>query len=120
MTWEEGKCLFFDDSYEHEVWNEGGGPRVVLLFDIFNPLLPEKERKKMLQERKPQEDLFKAFMEEHGIRRVEMGGEDGTISISLDSLSERVMRHYMTGNDVRKAELKEGKLALERISELVS
>ena len=36
--WQEGKALIFDDCYEHEVWNETDGIRVVLLFDVLRPL----------------------------------------------------------------------------------
>ncbi len=36
--WEEGKLLIFDDSYEHEAWNDSDEDRFVLLFDIPNPL----------------------------------------------------------------------------------
>lgn len=36
--WEEGKLLIFDDSYEHEAWNNGDKDRFVLMFDIPNPL----------------------------------------------------------------------------------
>ncbi len=36
--WEEGKCMFFDDTYEHEVWNETDGVRVVLFMDVLRPL----------------------------------------------------------------------------------
>ena len=35
--WEEGKCLVFDDTYNHEVWNETDGQRVVLFIDIVRP-----------------------------------------------------------------------------------
>jgi beta-hydroxylase len=35
--WEEGRCLVFDDSYEHEAWNRGDGVRTVLLIDFRNP-----------------------------------------------------------------------------------
>jgi beta-hydroxylase len=35
--WEEGKLLIFDDSYEHEAWNNSDEQRVVLMFDIPNP-----------------------------------------------------------------------------------
>lgn len=34
--WEEGKCLVFDDSYEHEVWNKTGEERVLLLVDFWH------------------------------------------------------------------------------------
>jgi len=37
-NWEEGKLLIFDDSYEHEAWNNGDKDRFVLMFDIPNPL----------------------------------------------------------------------------------
>ena len=36
--WEEGKLLIFDDSFEHEAWNKSNERRVVLMFDIPNPL----------------------------------------------------------------------------------
>jgi ornithine lipid ester-linked acyl 2-hydroxylase len=35
--WEEGKLVIFDDSYEHEAWNNSDEQRVVLMFDIPNP-----------------------------------------------------------------------------------
>jgi beta-hydroxylase len=33
-TWEEGGCLMFDDTIEHEVWHRGTTPRAVLLLDF--------------------------------------------------------------------------------------
>lgn len=41
--WSPGKCLLFDDSFEHEVWNRGGETRVVLLIDIWHPDLTDVE-----------------------------------------------------------------------------
>ena len=38
IYWEEGKCVIFDDTHKHEVWNETNGIRVVLLFDVYRPL----------------------------------------------------------------------------------
>ena len=43
--WEEGKALIFDDSIEHEAWNNSNEERVVLLFDIWRPELTEDERR---------------------------------------------------------------------------
>ena len=40
VHWEEGKCIVFDDYYEHEVWNETDEQRVVLFFDVDRPLRP--------------------------------------------------------------------------------
>ncbi|MDJ0534156.1 MAG: aspartyl/asparaginyl beta-hydroxylase domain-containing protein [Xenococcaceae cyanobacterium MO_207.B15] len=36
--WEEGKAMFFDDSFRHEAWNEADGIRVVLFLDIVRPM----------------------------------------------------------------------------------
>jgi aspartyl/asparaginyl beta-hydroxylase (cupin superfamily) len=42
--WTEGQVLVFDDTLEHEARNDGTEPRVVLIFDTWNPLLSEAER----------------------------------------------------------------------------
>lgn len=44
-TWQEGRCLVFDDSYEHEVDNLADRPRAVLLFDTWHPDLSDPERR---------------------------------------------------------------------------
>jgi len=36
--WQEGKCLVFDDTYNHEVWNDTEGYRVVLFVDFARPM----------------------------------------------------------------------------------
>ena len=33
-SWEEGRCLVFDDTVEHEVWHRGDAERVILLVDF--------------------------------------------------------------------------------------
>ncbi|EQD46448.1 aspartyl/asparaginyl beta-hydroxylase, partial [mine drainage metagenome] len=38
-TWRERRCLIFDDSFEHAAWNHDSVPRLVLIADIWNPLL---------------------------------------------------------------------------------
>ena len=38
IYWEEGKCVIFDDTHHHEVWNDTDSIRVVLLMDIYRPL----------------------------------------------------------------------------------
>ena len=37
ITWEKGKAVFFDDTYQHEVWNNTDEIRVVLLIDTVRP-----------------------------------------------------------------------------------
>ncbi|MDH7973175.1 aspartyl/asparaginyl beta-hydroxylase domain-containing protein [Sphingomonas sp. AR_OL41] len=42
--WEVGKLLIFDDTIEHEAWNESDEDRVVLIFDIWRPEVGEADR----------------------------------------------------------------------------
>jgi len=41
---EAGKAWVFDDTIEHEAWNESDQNRFILIFDIWNPLLSPAER----------------------------------------------------------------------------
>ena len=36
-TWEEGKVMVFDSSWEHEVIHEGSSRRIVLILDVWHP-----------------------------------------------------------------------------------
>lgn len=38
VRWAEGETLVFDDTYDHEVWNDTSGTRVVLLIQFRRPL----------------------------------------------------------------------------------
>jgi aspartate beta-hydroxylase len=40
----EGRAWVFDDTIEHEAWNNSDAQRVVLLMDIWNPFLTQTER----------------------------------------------------------------------------
>lgn len=42
--WREGELVIFDDSVEHEAFNEGSSRRVVLLFEIWRPEINAEER----------------------------------------------------------------------------
>jgi aspartyl/asparaginyl beta-hydroxylase (cupin superfamily) len=42
--WVEGELLIFDDSIEHEAWNDSPHERVILLFEIWRPEIGEDER----------------------------------------------------------------------------
>jgi beta-hydroxylase len=51
LHWEEGRCLVFDDYYEHEVLNDTDEQRVVLFFDVDRPMrLPGKLVNRLLIE----------------------------------------------------------------------
>jgi aspartyl/asparaginyl beta-hydroxylase (cupin superfamily) len=45
--WQQGKLLIFDDTIEHEAWNDGPEDRVVLIFDIWRPELSEQEKREL-------------------------------------------------------------------------
>jgi aspartyl/asparaginyl beta-hydroxylase (cupin superfamily) len=45
--WEEGRLLVFDDTIEHEAWNESEEDRVVLIFGIWRPELSGQERREV-------------------------------------------------------------------------
>lgn len=42
--WREGEAWVFDDTIEHEAWNDSDELRVIVMIDIWNPLLTEAER----------------------------------------------------------------------------
>ena len=43
-VWQAGRCVTFDDTFEHEAWNRSDETRVVLILDSWNPDLSEVER----------------------------------------------------------------------------
>lgn len=42
--WRQHHAWVFDDSIEHEAWNDSEVPRAVLIFDVWNPFLTAAER----------------------------------------------------------------------------
>ncbi len=42
--WKLGEAWAFDDTIEHEAWNDADETRVIMIFDIWNPLLSAEER----------------------------------------------------------------------------
>lgn len=42
--WRMGEAWAFDDTIEHEAWNDADETRVIMIFDIWNPLLSDSER----------------------------------------------------------------------------
>lgn len=42
--WIEGKAFAFDDTIEHEAWNDSDQPRAILIFDVWNPHLSLAEQ----------------------------------------------------------------------------
>lgn len=48
-AWEEGRAFAFDDTIEHEAWNDSDELRAVLIFDVWNPHLTTGERELLLR-----------------------------------------------------------------------
>ena len=42
--WRPGAAWVFDDSIEHEAWNDSDVPRAILILDVWNPYLTAAER----------------------------------------------------------------------------
>lgn len=42
--WREGEVWAFDDTIEHEAWNDSDEPRAILILDAWNPYLTEAEK----------------------------------------------------------------------------
>lgn len=42
-SWKVGEALAFDDTIEHEAWNDSDALRVVLIFDVWNPHMTADE-----------------------------------------------------------------------------
>ena len=42
--WVEGRAFAFDDTIEHEAWNDGDALRAVLIVDVWNPYLSTAEQ----------------------------------------------------------------------------
>ena len=43
-AWQPGRCISFNDTFEHEAWNRSEETRVILLFDTWNPHLDAVEQ----------------------------------------------------------------------------
>ncbi|XP_025121139.3 aspartyl/asparaginyl beta-hydroxylase isoform X7 [Bubalus bubalis] len=46
-TWEEGKVLIFDDSFEHEVWQDAASFRLIFIVDVWHPELTPHQRRSL-------------------------------------------------------------------------
>lgn len=67
--WVEGSAFVFDDTIEHEAWNDSDEIRALLIFDTWNPHLSQAERDLLLQ-------LFEAL------------GKFGSASTALGAISD--------------------------------
>jgi len=55
--WEMGRAWVFDDTIEHEAWNDADAMRVILIFDVWNPYLDDDEKRLITEMMKAQRDF---------------------------------------------------------------
>ncbi len=47
--WKMGEAWVFDDSIEHEAWNDSDEARAILIFDVWHPMLADAERELIVE-----------------------------------------------------------------------
>jgi aspartyl/asparaginyl beta-hydroxylase (cupin superfamily) len=57
--WKAGRGWVFDDTIEHEAWNDSNEDRVILIFDVWNPFLSEAERELVVELLKGIDDFYR-------------------------------------------------------------
>lgn len=112
VTWELGRCVVFDDSFEHEVWHDGDEPRVVLLLDVFNPRLDEQMRERLLSRRTGVDASIRAYMLEHGVDRIAAAGDE--LAMRPSERVASLVRRYMDEVEASAVELNDERLRYER------
>lgn len=58
--WRNGEALIFDDSFEHEVWNDSPDPRLVFIFDVWHPSLRTDDQRLAALDRVGQQRYLRA------------------------------------------------------------
>jgi len=79
VKWEEGKLVVFDDSFEHEVYNESSENRLILIIDLIHPDMTElqKERlKRAITYKKPEGDTKNKKHNDNHVSITEMSESD--------------------------------------------
>jgi aspartate beta-hydroxylase len=108
LAWQDGRCIVFDDSFEHEVWHDGEQSRIVLLLDVPHPDLDAAERSRRLANRSSISDKIGAYLAEHRIRRIDT--REDQLVLQPDAGVEALIRRYMAETSVSAVELRDGVL----------
>ncbi|HLY07621.1 MAG TPA: aspartyl/asparaginyl beta-hydroxylase domain-containing protein [Rhizomicrobium sp.] len=58
--WKNGHAWVFDDTIEHEAWNDSDQLRVIMMIDIWNPFLTQAERDLVSVLLKTEQDWYKS------------------------------------------------------------
>ena len=63
--WEEGKCLIFDDSFEHSVEHTGSEPRLVLIVDVWHPAMGHVDRARSVTPPNGENGMLQRYLDLH-------------------------------------------------------
>lgn len=116
LEWRAGQCLVFDDSFEHEVWQLGAFPRVVLLVDIPHP------RAQHAPNAQPSAgelaNRIAQIMKEAGLCTVEREPSTGEIVLSPNPSQARRMERILVAIGAKSIALNErGDLRVESLAD---
>jgi aspartate beta-hydroxylase len=111
LTWQEGRCIAFDDSFEHEVWHRGDQPRLVLLMDVLHPSLDDQLRRRLLAARRSPSEQIAAYLAEHGLERIER--DNAEVVMRPSTATATLVRRYMAETGARAVELRGRELHFE-------
>lgn len=92
VEWQQGKCVVFDDSFEHEVWHFGASQRIVLLLDIPHPDASEAVFDGHTRQLAAGAE---SFMRERGLYRIDRADKDGRLAVEFDDYHARLVRRLM-------------------------
>jgi aspartate beta-hydroxylase len=113
LTWEEGKCLVFDDSFEHEVWNRAATPRIVLLFDVVHPNLPAADVAAKTERRTSLEETVRTFLTTRGIAGVTRDPRTDALTVIPDDWTSKTITRYMKDHEVTRVQVARETLMIE-------
>jgi aspartyl/asparaginyl beta-hydroxylase (cupin superfamily) len=119
QTWQEGQCLIFDDSFEHEVRHDGTEDRVVLIMDTLHPQLGGDHSIRLQQHQLVTEEQIVAYLRDGGYAGVEAtDATNGDILIQPEQATADLMARYLTAAGVEGAELTSDDLRGQRAEEM--
>ncbi|KPA90329.1 aspartyl/asparaginyl beta-hydroxylase domain-containing protein [Pseudomonas sp. RHF3.3-3] len=104
VRWQVGRCIVFDDSYEHEVWNLSDEDRIVLIFDFPHP----EAKSSCSSARSPAEGLQERvadLLREAHLKGIYMDEQSTEPRLLPDAFLEGKLRRYMTELGARRVEL---------------
>jgi aspartate beta-hydroxylase len=114
QTWQDGRRIVFDDSYEHEVWHRGDSPRLVLLMDVLYPGLDQAQRSHVLGRRTSISEQIAACLAQRDLHRIET--DDRGIVMRPAPGTSALVRRYLDETHAQAVELHNGSLRLELAS----